>query len=351
MKRPPARAARVTGVEGSTSSKGAVNPVPATTSRFEVTLMGISLDKCLWRHALESLESRTMFAASVAGDGYEASVQAARAGKPGGGAPPPPAIRLDLVALHEFGHSLGLDHTNNPASIMYAYYNPSYDLNNFANDPAVLTFRSLYADVTTSPWKDSLDADGGVADGDVDVTYSFMPDGTVVDGRTKGKLNTSNMFSELGGAFGSSGAWQTILVQQLNRWADVSEGKVSFKAVGDAGRDFNYSGSAQNDPLSGDIRIGGHTFDGPSGTLAHTYFPPPNGATAAGDAHFDTAENWVKAPASLSSGTLIVSASTPSHSSAAFEQGGSSGSRFSAGVVIVLEGSFGFGSDGDDLLA
>src|SRR5262249_17313261 len=48
-------------------------------------------------------------------------------------------------------------------------------------------------------------------------------------------------------------------------------------------------------PGFGDIRIGAHRMDGTSKTLAHTYFPPPNGATAAGDAHFDNAENWVTA--------------------------------------------------------
>jgi peptidoglycan hydrolase-like protein with peptidoglycan-binding domain len=53
-------------------------------------------------------------------------------------------------------------------------------------------------------------------------------------------------------------------------------------------------------PNGGDIRIGffsgdhgdGSAFDGPSGVLAHCFYPPPNGGAIAGDCHFDEAETW-----------------------------------------------------------
>ena len=80
--------------------------------------------------------------------------------------------------------------------------------------------------------------------------------------------------------------FKTEVVKAFNAWEAVAD--LNFTEVLDDGTPFNSAiGSF------GEIRLGGHMFDGISGILAHGFFPPPNGLSAAGDIHFDIAENWV----------------------------------------------------------
>src|SRR5207253_898159 len=105
--------------------------------------------------------------------------------------------------------------------------------------------------------------------------------------------------------------WQNILTTDLGRWASASNGKIAFVAHSDSGKASNFVGKVQNDPSAGDIRFCAHRIDGPSKTLAYTYYPPPtNSTTAAGDLHLDYAENWTYV-ATIAVATPPASAASP----------------------------------------
>lgn len=109
------------------------------------------------------------------------------------------------------------------------------------------------------------------------VTWSLMPTGTSCAGEASGCV-ISSLASFMPSGF--LGAIQAA----FNAWSAVAN--IQFLQVAD-------DGAAGGGPTSsGDIRFGGHTFDGAGGTLAHGFYPPANGGSFAGDIHFDLAETW-----------------------------------------------------------
>jgi hypothetical protein len=108
------------------------------------------------------------------------------------------------------------------------------------------------------------------------VTWSLMPSGVSNAAEGAGVSTAFASFMPAG--------FLTEVQAAFNAWSAVAD--ITFVQVADSGHAFNAAGA------SGDIRLGGHAFDGAGGTLAHGYYPPNNGDTAAGDIHFDTGDLW-----------------------------------------------------------
>jgi len=75
---------------------------------------------------------------------------------------------------------------------------------------------------------------------------------------------------------------RSAITEAFNLWAIVTP--LTFTEV-TSGADIviRFVGGSHGD---------GSAFDGPSGVLAHAFYPPPNSGALAGDVHFDEAETW-----------------------------------------------------------
>jgi acylphosphatase len=92
----------------------------------------------------------------------------------------------------------------------------------------------------------------------------------------------------------------TVTYQHVNFSPDLTAGEVRQAIRGALDRWSAQIPLNFNESASADMQIGffaadhgdGSPFDGPSGVLAHCFYPPPNGGAIAGDCHFDEAETW-----------------------------------------------------------
>jgi hypothetical protein len=76
---------------------------------------------------------------------------------------PPTGIDLDTVALHEAGHTLGLDHSADAAAVMFAFYGGSRRI---LTDDDIAGIRSVYGERRRNLWTDidtAVEGDGPFA--------------------------------------------------------------------------------------------------------------------------------------------------------------------------------------------
>ena len=118
----------------------------------------------------------------------------------------------------------------------------------------------------------------------VTITWSFVPDGTLVpDGGADANNNlttgTSDLIAKLNAAYGApeitddltTAPWFEIFETSFNYWAQVTGNIYIYEPNDDASPMLNYlSGSIGT---RGDVRIGGTLIDGNSGTLAFNFYP------------------------------------------------------------------------------
>lgn len=120
------------------------------------------------------------------------------------------------------------------------------------------------------------DNDGPHTPGGV-VTYSYMGDG--LDMSTD--IGNPGLSVALVSLPTYQPCFRTEIADAFAAWSAVAN--IQFREVADNALPFNAAGA------SGDIRIAAHSG---VGNLAHTYMPPPQGRSAAGDIHFDRNTSW-----------------------------------------------------------
>lgn len=148
----------------------------------------------------------------------------------------------------------------------------------------------------TGTWTTTATDGGGNNIGDpVTVTWSVVPDGSLLDPGSDGNGGraASDLIARLGVIYGvntndsdyTDEAWFPHFQSVFDRWEAVSGINFEYES-NDDGSQHSY-GSTGQIGVRGDIRVGGTNIDGNSGTLAYNYYP-----SGGGDMVIDTADSF-----------------------------------------------------------
>ena len=132
----------------------------------------------------------------------------------------------------------------------------------------------------------------GAAGAPVNITWSFVPDGTNIPNGVGEGAGPSNLFASMDSKFGGNRAlWISQFQACFDRWAALtgtSYTRIQWNGnAWDDGAAFGNGGANGAAGLRGDVRISAKNIDGASGTLAYNYYPG-----FGGDMVLDSSESW-----------------------------------------------------------
>ena len=120
-------------------------------------------------------------------------------------------------------------------------------------------------------WTTTATNGGGLGQGDpTTLTWSYVADGTFINGFAGEPASNSQLFAWLNGIYGDFATWHALFVQIFDRWSALSGFSYVYEPADD-GASLGTTAGALG--VRGDLRIGAHFIDGNSGILAYNFFP------------------------------------------------------------------------------
>lgn len=136
-----------------------------------------------------------------------------------------------------------------------------------------------------SRWSSTATDGGGLSLGDpTTITWGFVADGTAISAAFSGESNDpsslisfldTNIGSGAGGSDLTNRPWFTLFDSIFDRWDELSGLRFNYEPNDDGAAIDGTTNPTGSLGVRADVRIGGHSIDGQSGsnTLAYNYFP------------------------------------------------------------------------------
>ena len=146
----------------------------------------------------------------------------------------------------------------------------------------------------TNRWAGTVASGSAGSDGEpITLTYSFVPDGTVIPNGVGEGVGVSNLFARFNLIYGgNTAAWQDKFHAVFDRWEALTGINYVYEPIDDGADMFSSPGILG---VRGDLRISAKPIDGNFGILAYNNFP-----LGGGDMVIDGADSFFAATGSNS---------------------------------------------------